>query len=470
MSHLWATWAALRRKRRLAASAVAVATLASSALLASATTTSAAAASATAPTDANLLDGGFEVPDIGGCAVFAKGSTAMKPWNVTAGEVHLSDLACGRPTYQWKTHGGEQSLDLDGTVAGGPGAISQTFSTVTGKDYRVEFWVSGNNFGGVQVKTFTVDAGGEPKAYSFDTGGPTSPTATMPEYKKMTYEFTASGSSTTLTFTSTTSGAGVGYGAVLDDITVVTDDTCNVVGNGGFQSPDIADILQVEKGDSAMAPWEVTAGNVHVTNNGDYSPVGGGQWEAHSGDQSLDLDGATDAPAGAISQSLATKPGSIYTVKFWVSGNNSAGPQVKTFTVNAAPGGKVTDYSFDVGKTGIDLPMPAYVQKEYQFTATARSTTLTFASTTPDGHHGFGAVLDDITACGVPPTPPPPPTTPTPPPPQTPSVPVKINAGGGPASGGGGDPTAPLVGLAVLAAVAGAGFVVIRRRRTSEQG
>lgn len=214
MTHVWTPWAALRRKGRLASRAVAVAALASSALLTGAATASAApAASTAAPTYANLLNGGFEVPQVGAnaCALYTKGSTAMKPWTVTAGSVHLTgDPGCGYPPYTWKPHGGGQSLDLDGVAAGGPGAISQTFSTVTGHDYQVQFWVSGNAYGGDRVKTFTVGAapGGTAQDYSFDTGETPSPTATMPAYKKMSYEFTASGSSTTLTFTSTTTGLG----------------------------------------------------------------------------------------------------------------------------------------------------------------------------------------------------------------------------------------------------------------------
>jgi choice-of-anchor C domain-containing protein len=103
-------------------------------------------------------------------------------------------------------------VDLNGN---GPGAIGQTFVTTPGATYRVTFCLAGNPQGLVAVKTLDVSATGGPTAsYQFDTTGRT---LTDMGWTQRTYDFVATGASTTVTFTSTTSTA---FGPAVDNVTL----------------------------------------------------------------------------------------------------------------------------------------------------------------------------------------------------------------------------------------------------------
>jgi choice-of-anchor C domain-containing protein len=133
-------------------------------------------------------------------------STSIPAWLVSAGTVDYIGS-------YWTAADGTRSLDLSGNA---PGAVSQTFTTTAGVTYHVTFALSGNPAGPPTVKTLTVDAGGTPTAYSFDTAAATNTLADM-KWATMTFTFTASSATTTLTFTSTTAGF---FGPALDNVRV----------------------------------------------------------------------------------------------------------------------------------------------------------------------------------------------------------------------------------------------------------
>jgi len=115
----------------------------------------------------------------------------------------------------WAAADGDQSVDLDGVVAG---AVSQTFATKPGTTYTVTYSLAGNVHAGPTTKTGEVLVNGQDvQDFSFDTTGRT--------YLDMGYEtdqvtFLATSPSTTLAFESTTPGA---YGPVLDNVSVKAD-------------------------------------------------------------------------------------------------------------------------------------------------------------------------------------------------------------------------------------------------------
>src|SRR5262245_15036353 len=84
---------------------------------------------------ANLItNGSFELPGGTGDPTFGIGSTSIPGWVVTRDTIdYIGPGGCGD---------GLRCLDLDGTI--GFGGIAQTFPTVTGQQYRVEFLLSGN--------------------------------------------------------------------------------------------------------------------------------------------------------------------------------------------------------------------------------------------------------------------------------------------------------------------------------------
>jgi choice-of-anchor C domain-containing protein len=140
------------------------------------------------------------------------GDTNITGWAVTAGNVDFMD------TY-WLGHTGANSIDLNGNSLG---TIAQTFDTISGHPYQVEFWLAGNYAGGPTVKKVEVNAtgtGNTPQQFTFDVTGHSS---TNMGWEQHFYNFTADGSSTTLSFASLSVniGGANNYGAVLDDVSI----------------------------------------------------------------------------------------------------------------------------------------------------------------------------------------------------------------------------------------------------------
>ncbi len=71
----------------------------------------------------------------------------------------------------WAAADGDQSVDLDGVVAG---AVSQTFATKPGTTYTVTYSLAGNVHAGPTTKTGEVLVNGQDvQDFSFDTTGRT---------------------------------------------------------------------------------------------------------------------------------------------------------------------------------------------------------------------------------------------------------------------------------------------------------
>jgi choice-of-anchor C domain-containing protein len=158
-----------------------------------------------------LVNGSFEEgpePErVVGYVVLGKGSSALKGWEVTRGNIDYVG-----PYFQ--PADGNRCLDLNGFVRGG---IAQPFKTQKGQRYRVTFSMAGNpnSAEGPAVKKLGVSAAGTSAEFEFDTTGKS--------YQDMgwvtkTWEFVAVADQTTLEFYSLT---GVGCGPTLDNVSVV---------------------------------------------------------------------------------------------------------------------------------------------------------------------------------------------------------------------------------------------------------
>jgi choice-of-anchor C domain-containing protein len=136
-------------------------------------------------------------------------STSITGWTVSAGNIDYIG------TY-WTAAAGSRNIDLNGISAG---TIQQTFDTTPGKFYQVTFALAGNPvgnpFGVDPIKTLTVSAGSSSQGYTFDTTGYTT---TNMGWTTKTFEFNATGSTSTLAFISNTSP--LGFGPALDNIIV----------------------------------------------------------------------------------------------------------------------------------------------------------------------------------------------------------------------------------------------------------
>lgn len=167
------------------------------------------AAALALPSAANaaaFINGGFETgPAPGSFTTLASGSTAISGWVVGGNGIDYIGS-------YWVAGEGSRSIDLS---AGNAGSISQTFDTVLGQHYTVDFLLAGNPAGLPNTKTVQVAAtGAAAQNFTFDKSGHS--LASM-GWTHVSYGFTATGSSTTLSFTSLDNTA---YGPAIDGVTV----------------------------------------------------------------------------------------------------------------------------------------------------------------------------------------------------------------------------------------------------------
>jgi hypothetical protein len=154
--------------------------------------------------NANLLvDGSFEhVKDF--TDILAVGSTTMEGWTVigTTSEASLRWIGPGNP-YNLAAENGSYFLDLTGDNPSGPYAgVKQTFATIAGDEYKVTFWLGSSPHDGLQDGLTASAAGFSGTFTSTNKGGHNN------LWQWETFDFTATGASTTL---SLLGASGVNY-------------------------------------------------------------------------------------------------------------------------------------------------------------------------------------------------------------------------------------------------------------------
>jgi choice-of-anchor C domain-containing protein len=141
-----------------------------------------------------LVNGDFElgptIPSLSPVMSVAPGNTSLTGWSVVSGAI---DIVTDN---YWVPVSGHRSVALSTT---GPGAIEQTFSTATGAVYRLTYWISGEPFSSPTIKHLRVTAGAATQDQTFDT---TPAWEWDMAWSRRTFDFTATGSSTTLRFAS----------------------------------------------------------------------------------------------------------------------------------------------------------------------------------------------------------------------------------------------------------------------------
>jgi choice-of-anchor C domain-containing protein len=158
---------------------------------------------------ATFTNGSFENASVdpgGAFVTLLAGSTAIDGWTVTGDSI---DYIGG----YWQPQDGSRSIDLSGNA---PGGVSQTFDTLVGHSYLVNFFLAGNPDGGTGAKVAISSAtGGPSQSNTFLVGG--SNTRADMGWQAYQYHFVATGASTTLTFSSATDTP---YGPALDNVSV----------------------------------------------------------------------------------------------------------------------------------------------------------------------------------------------------------------------------------------------------------
>lgn len=153
---------------------------------------------------ANLLvNGGLELP---ACPGSVCGFVTPTGWG-SNGDIDIVTSSL------WQPQEGNQSLDLNAT---GNGTLFQSFSTTPGALYLVSFYLSGNPGNLPTIKSLDVSVASVSNSYTFDITGHT--VAAM-GWTQKTFQFTATGSTSTLLFASTDSPAS-NAGPALDNISV----------------------------------------------------------------------------------------------------------------------------------------------------------------------------------------------------------------------------------------------------------
>jgi hypothetical protein len=153
---------------------------------------------------APFSDGNFETPGHTGFETIAPPGS-IGPWKVTSGNVDY-----GTAPAQTACDGGAGNcVDLNG---GGPGAISQTFTTCT-PTYFVTFRMSRHHMLATQSATVVAHAGGG--TWTFTNGPSNGPPGT---WTSENFSFPSTGPLTTISFTSTTHDDPVGAGPEIDNV------------------------------------------------------------------------------------------------------------------------------------------------------------------------------------------------------------------------------------------------------------
>ncbi len=158
----------------------------------------------------------------------------------------------------------------------------------------------------------------------------------------------------------------------------------SLLSDGSFESPAAGSPVALYRAGTAIGPWQVVKNSVNL--------VRSDALRAAEGRQSIDLNG--DPPGainGAIAQTFTTTAGRPYTVGFYLAGNVTCAPAVKTLQVQV--GAVTKDLSFDT--TGHSASNMGWRVETVRFTAQSDRTTLQFTSTT-DPNSRCGPEIDGV--------------------------------------------------------------------------
>lgn len=223
---------------------------------------------AASPAAANLTSNpSFEDgPNPGVAVQLAVGSTAVSGWVVTRNPIDYIGT-------RWNAAEGVRNVSLNGTS---PGGIAQTFPTVADAEYTVTFMMGGDAFANPILKHMRVTAAGQSQDYVFDA---THSWEWDIGWLQHTFNFTATGSSTTLEFYSLDDGL---QGPAVDQVTIEGPTTSVPIGeragftlsaspNPSSQGFDLRFVLPFETS-LRLSVWDVAGREVRVITTGRLGP------------------------------------------------------------------------------------------------------------------------------------------------------------------------------------------------------
>jgi choice-of-anchor C domain-containing protein len=146
--------------------------------------------------------------------------------------------------------------------------------------------------------------------------------------------------------------------------------------------------MAVAPGNDALSGWTVSGGAINIVTDNYWVPL--------SGHRSIVL---SSSGPGAIEQDIATAPGAVYRLTFWLSGEPFSSPTLKHVRLTA--GATTQDQTYDITDAWHwDM---AWSQRTFDFAATGSTTTLRLASMDATQ---WGPALDsmkvELVSAGVP--------------------------------------------------------------------
>lgn len=349
------------------------------------------------PGPASLLaNGSFEAPALGSYSMFPAGNASLTGWTiagsdgVTLAKNTVFSEAPASDGVQWL------SLETNGPKAAPNnwGSVSQSFATVPGKTYRVDFDRAALSTGDGGAFTMTYDVGGPAVTLPIgttDSGtGGNIPSLTMTPWTAKTFTFVATAASTTLRFTGAGRVNGF-YGAAVDNVRAY-EVPATFLANGGFERSEVGNWTTYGAGATAINNWTVLAAGVTLTPDATFPGT-----QAREGKQWLSLTTIGGA-AGGVRQTFTTVPGETYRLSFdytALSHGDTSGANV------------VYEMSYDVGDgpqqltvdcTGTPvLNFAPWTTQIFDFQADGPSTTLTFLAGAGSYAGFYGPAIDNVT-------------------------------------------------------------------------
>ncbi|HEY7089690.1 MAG TPA: sialate O-acetylesterase [Tepidisphaeraceae bacterium] len=183
---------------------------------------------------------------------------------------------------------GSQWLSLEnGAFGSGNGGASQSFSTVSGENYRVYFDYSALSSGDNRTSSFTYDVNGIGNSISVNTTGVAN--FMMVPWQRRQFSFTNIGTSATLRFLPTDPNDGSFYGAAIDNVKIIEGRFWLPTGGGTWTTaanweggvPNAAAknanfLESITAAASINVPSGVTVGSIRFDNTNKYTLTGAG--------------------------------------------------------------------------------------------------------------------------------------------------------------------------------------------------
>jgi hypothetical protein len=333
-----------------------------------------------------ILNGGFErgaAQQACEWLLHSVGSTTLQGWSVLDGNVDRQRLAasCDATFAGWRSHEGEFTLDLNGSVAG---AIQQSIDVLPGQPMRLRFMLTGN------CSAWTA---GQPRSIQVEIDGTTWTfehhcVAEYPQpWVEHIIDFTPKANRTSIVFRSLTPNTTLG--PVIDDIRL-WEVQPNRVRNAGFEigaeQGACAWVLHAA-GSTAIPEWTVGSGTVDRQRLAPTCGQKNAGWQSFEGDYTIDVNGFEP---GSIWQTVRLIPNVPSRLSFQLTGNCNSASVGASRTIRVDIAG--ISRTFQVECTG-GYPQ-VWVPCTLDFVPTSSTTDLVFTSLTESTT--LGPVIDSV--------------------------------------------------------------------------